>query len=85
MSQSPSPAERFAAARRRTGSPLLQAFRARQQFDLDPFQLDACEVLEAGKSVLVAAPTGAGKTVVAEFAIFMAMERTRTRCSTRRR
>ncbi len=58
-------------------SPLLQAFRERQRFDLDPFQLSACGVLEEGKSVLVAAPTGAGKTVVAEFAIFMAMERER--------
>jgi ATP-dependent RNA helicase HelY len=77
MSQSLSPAEAFAAAKRRTDAPMLQAFRERLQFDLDPFQLSACAVLEQGKSVLVAAPTGAGKTVVAEFAIFMAMARTR--------
>jgi ATP-dependent RNA helicase HelY len=76
MSES-SPAERYAASRRRSEAPLLQAFRDRQRFDLDPFQLSACAVLEEGKSVLVAAPTGAGKTVVAEFAIFMAMERTK--------
>ncbi len=75
----PTPRRRndYAASRRRTEAPLLQAFRERQRFDLDPFQLSACAVLEAGKSVLVAAPTGAGKTVVAEFAIFMAMERAR--------
>ncbi|MCR8669712.1 RNA helicase [Agrococcus sp. HG114] len=43
-------------------------------FGLDPFQREACEALESGSSVLVAAPTGAGKTVVAEFAIRMTME-----------
>lgn len=69
-----SAAERYAASRRRQGHPLLQAFRERLRFDLDPYQLAACEVVEDGKSVLVAAPTGAGKTVVAEFAIFRAMQ-----------
>jgi ATP-dependent RNA helicase HelY len=73
----PSPAERFAAAKKRRETPLLQAFRERQRFDLDPFQFAACDVLEQGKSVLVAAPTGAGKTIVAEFAIFMAMQSVR--------
>jgi len=68
-----SPAERFAASRRRSGSPILEEFRSRQRFELDPFQLAACEVVEQGKSVLVAAPTGAGKTIIAEFAIFRAM------------
>ena len=68
-----SPAERYAAAKRRTKAPELLAFRDGQRFDLDPFQIAACEALEAGSSVLVAAPTGAGKTVVAEFAIFRAM------------
>lgn len=38
-------------------------------FALDAFQLDALTVLDAGESVLVAAPTGSGKTVVAEYAI----------------
>jgi len=70
----PSAAERFAAAKRRTRTPLLNAFRERLGFDLDPFQIAACESLEAGRSVLVAAPTGAGKTIVAEFAIFRAMQ-----------
>ncbi|TBN56600.1 DEAD/DEAH box helicase [Glaciihabitans arcticus] len=69
-----SPAERFAAAKVRSGLPILESFRAQQQFDLDAFQQEACAVLERGRSVLVAAPTGAGKTIIAEFAIFMAMQ-----------
>jgi len=69
-----SAAERFAAAKKRQGHPLLEAFRARQRFDLDGYQLAACEVVEDGKSVLVAAPTGAGKTIIAEFAIYRAMQ-----------
>ena len=58
---------------------MLEAFRAGQRFDLDPFQLEACVHLEDGKSVLVAAPTGAGKTIVAEFAIFQAMQSRRAK------
>ncbi len=69
----PSAAERYAAAKRRTRWQDLAAFRERLGFDLDAFQIAACEALEAGSSVLVAAPTGAGKTIVAEFAIFRAM------------
>lgn len=73
MSAEPSPAERFAAAKARRGTPRLQDFRERLAFDLDPFQLEACQSLEAGRSVLVAAPTGAGKTIVAEFAVHLAL------------
>ena len=76
MTDQLSAAERFAAAKKRRGHPLLESFRAAQKFDLDAYQLAACEVVEDGKSVLVAAPTGAGKTVVAEFAIYRAMQRT---------
>jgi ATP-dependent RNA helicase HelY len=72
-----SPAERYSASRTRNELPMLEAFRAHQRFDLDRFQLDACESIERGHSVLVAAPTGAGKTIVAEFAIFMAMQDSR--------
>lgn len=50
------------------------AFARAMPFGLDPFQREACEAIEAGSSVLVAAPTGAGKTVVAEFAIHLTME-----------
>jgi ATP-dependent RNA helicase HelY len=68
-----SPAERFAAAKSRRGTPRLQDFRESLRFDLDPFQIEACQSLEAGRSVLVAAPTGAGKTIVAEFAVHLAL------------
>ena len=72
-----SPSERFAAVRSRRRSPRLEAFRAGLGYALDPFQLAACQTLEEGRSVLVAAPTGAGKTVVAEFAVSLAMYRAR--------
>ncbi len=52
---------------------MVGAFAAGYTFDLDPFQLEAVRAIEAGKGVLVAAPTGAGKTVVGEFAIFRAL------------
>src|SRR3990170_19085 len=51
----------------------LGAFTSHYQFGLDPFQVRACEALEAGNGVLVAAPTGAGKTVVGEFAVHLAL------------
>ncbi|QDZ13713.1 DEAD/DEAH box helicase [Humibacter ginsenosidimutans] len=73
MTDQLSPAERFAASRSRVGHPRLEDFRREQSFDLDPFQREACASLEDGRSVLVAAPTGAGKTVVAAFAVALAM------------
>lgn len=51
----------------------LAAFSAELKFRLDPFQRDACVALEEGHSVLVCAPTGAGKTVVGEFAVHLAL------------
>ena len=71
-----SPAERYAAAvgRSRASSSALAQFNKLYEFDLDTFQLQACESLEAGRGVLVAAPTGSGKTVVGEFAIHLALE-----------
>lgn len=45
------------------------AFEAGLGFGLDPFQRDAFDALDARRSVLVAAPTGSGKTLVAEYAI----------------
>ena len=68
-----SPAERYAAARRRTAHPTLADFTADLAFSLDPFQIEACEALEEGSGVLVCAPTGAGKTVVGEFAVHLAL------------
>ncbi|CAN5171283.1 DEAD/DEAH box helicase [soil metagenome] len=79
MTGQPSPAERFAAASARGRSPRLERFRAAQRFELDPFQVAACTALEAGDSVLVAAPTGAGKTIVAEFAVYLAMQEPRAK------
>ena len=66
-------AEAFAAARRRTAHPELTAFVAGLPFALDPFQREACTALEDGHGVLVCAPTGAGKTVVGEFAVHLAL------------
>ena len=40
-----------------------------RSFDLDDFQVAALEHLDAGRSVVVSAPTGSGKTYVAEYAI----------------
>ncbi|HUQ64340.1 MAG TPA: DEAD/DEAH box helicase [Acidimicrobiales bacterium] len=48
-------------------------FAATSPFPLDKFQLQALEAIDAGRSVLVAAPTGAGKTVVAEYAVAKAL------------
>jgi ATP-dependent RNA helicase HelY len=53
--------------------PVLRDFRAGYDFQLDPFQDEACAALEDGYSVLVCAPTGAGKTVVGEFAVQLAL------------
>lgn len=68
-----SPAERYAAQRRKRAYPVTELFQSQLSYDFDPFQREACERLEEGDSVLVAAPTGAGKTVVAEFAVFLTM------------
>jgi ATP-dependent RNA helicase HelY len=76
MSDQMSPAESYAAARRRAAdqATALGSFRAMYDFALDPFQVEACQALEAGKGVLVAAPTGSGKTIVGEFAVHLALE-----------
>ena len=52
---------------------LLEAFRQRYPFALDPFQEQAIRWVLSGESVLVSAPTGAGKTLIAEFAIYQAL------------
>lgn len=52
--------------------PALDHFASRLGYELDGFQRTACERLEEGRSVLVAAPTGSGKTTVAEFAVYLA-------------
>ena len=52
---------------------LLATFRSKYPFSLDDFQLEAIRAIESGQSVIVSAPTGAGKTLVAEFAIHAAL------------
>jgi len=70
-----SPSERYAASRRlaKEQATQLYAFRELYDFPLDPFQIEACEALEGGEGVLVAAPTGSGKTIVGEFAVHLAL------------
>ena len=67
------PAEAYAAARSRAAHPQLSEFAALLPFELDDFQHRACVALEGGHGVLVCAPTGAGKTVVGEFAVHLAL------------
>ncbi len=72
-----SPSDKYAAFRRHQGTPVLTDFTAMYDFELDDFQLRACRELEAGNGVLVAAPTGSGKTLVGEFAVHLALEQGR--------
>jgi ATP-dependent RNA helicase HelY len=72
-----SPAEAYAASRRRAAYPELDEFSDGLSFELDPFQRESCEALEGGHGVLVCAPTGAGKTVVGEFAVHLALAQRR--------
>ncbi|GCE17853.1 DEAD/DEAH box helicase [Dictyobacter kobayashii] len=53
----------------------IEAFAARYTFPIDSFQLEAIDQLAHGQSVLVAAPTGTGKTLVAEYAIWRAQQK----------
>ncbi len=52
---------------------VVRAFADGVGFDLDDFQLQATSALARGRGVLVAAPTGAGKTVVADFCVQQAL------------
>ena len=75
VSTHPSPAERYAAFQRQRAEdgPSLAEFQALYDFSFDDFQRNACRALNGGHGVLVAAPTGSGKTVVGEFAVHLAL------------
>ena len=70
-----SPAERYAAAKKRTAlaKTVLGEFQESLAFPLDPFQLEGCQAIQEGHGVLVAAPTSAGKTMVGQFAVYLAL------------
>lgn len=72
----PSPSEKYAAARARQkfDSSHLGHFIFGLEYELDAFQLAAATSVQEGNSVLVAAPTGAGKSVVGEFACYLAVK-----------
>src|SRR6476620_6716999 len=72
-----SPSERYRASVERAAEAktYLGGFIRSLDFELDDFQRQACLSLQAGRGVLVAAPTGAGKTIVGEFAIYLALQR----------
>ena len=69
------PAQRYAQFRDSQSHPELTSFRTLYDFEFDDFQVQACTALNEGNGVLVAAPTGSGKTVVGEFAVHLALER----------
>ncbi|HWJ11462.1 MAG TPA: DEAD/DEAH box helicase, partial [Nocardioides sp.] len=72
--EEPGAAARYAAYRRDKAHPVFRDFAAGYPFPLDEFQVEGCKAVEDGDGVLVAAPTGAGKTVVGEFAVHLALE-----------
>jgi ATP-dependent RNA helicase HelY len=74
-----SPAEKLAETKLRNRYPKTRDFMLNYPFPFDNFQESGCRSLEDGKSVLVAAPTGAGKTIVGEFAVHLARLK-KTRC-----
>ncbi|MPZ61830.1 MAG: DEAD/DEAH box helicase [Propionibacteriales bacterium] len=73
------PAEQYSRFRAAQKTPALAEFRGMYEFELDDFQIRACTELESGHEVLVAAPTGSGKTIVGEFAVHLAI-RTGRKC-----
>lgn len=62
-----------------TSSPTSAALNLEEifPFQLDKFQLDAIASLNAGRSVVVCAPTGSGKTLIGEYAIYRALHTNR--------
>jgi len=71
------PAERYAQFKADQARPAFGEFRRLYDFELDSYQVEACRALEDGHGVLVAAPTGSGKTIVGEFAVHLALSQGR--------
>lgn len=71
VAETTSPAQRYADFRRRQReeSATLREFLDTLTYIPDDYQREAMEIVDRGEGVLVAAPTGAGKTVVAEYAL----------------
>ena len=67
------PADRINAGVSAVHAPEFTSFRELYDFDFDPFQVAACAALTNGDGVLVAAPTGSGKTVIGEYAVHLAL------------
>ena len=74
VNDDPGPTSRHAALMQGTTHPMLREFAGLCGFELDDFQIRSCEEIEEGRGVLVAAPTGSGKTIVGEFAIHLALQ-----------
>ena len=74
-----SPAQMYAANKEKSKFSKTQKFSESFDFPLDDFQIAGCRALESGKGVLIAAPTGAGKTIVGEFAVELAIN-SATKC-----
>lgn len=70
-----SAAEKLATFKRTQIRGEVASFAAGFDFPFDDFQDQALRALENNKSVLVAAPTGSGKTLVGEFSLFLALKR----------
>ncbi|MEY2638518.1 MAG: hypothetical protein RLZZ194_1008, partial [Actinomycetota bacterium] len=71
------PAQKYAASKAKSTHPIANNFFETFDFELDNFQVQGCYAIEKGKGVLVAAPTGAGKTIVGEFAAYIALEQSK--------
>ena len=71
------PSEKFAKHSKRATHPLTSDFESSQFFEFDDFQIRGCHSLEDGDSVLIAAPTGSGKTILGQFAIFLGLKKSK--------
>ena len=72
-----SPSEAYQRMQQRQASPAVAEFVDLHTFAFDDYQIEACRHIENGSTVLVAAPTGAGKTIAGEFAVHLALEQGR--------